>query len=291
MNIHGDSNISRLPHSGERNCDKDALAANKVCSREMISAYLDGELDDAQREEVRAHLENCAECQTYLAELTALRGALGDMEEYDAPEGFAESVLARLHEDAGSKQKTDAPKAPKTAWRRFVPLAACAAVVVLAATVLPNTLRMGKSADSTAAAPSAPMVSETFTAAAGDMVYGDGATKGSEYAAKADENTMAAMQSTVETLESAEDSGERAAPAAEAEERESDLLLYGENAEYWLWTNGEWNEEQNGYWVDRETLSHLPDGLTLGDADALARWKTNGRDFAFVRAAETEAGR
>lgn len=261
-------------------------------SKAILSAYLDGELSDIEREEVLAHLESCAECRDYLAELTALRAALGEMEEYDAPEGFAAGVLTRLHEE----EKTDskATKALKMPWRRWAALAACAAVVVLAVTVLPNTLRMGKSEpDNAAPAAQAPMLAESFATTENTAADAGAAPEESEYAARADGDTLMATQSAVAALEAAEDRASNGtdAPAAKAEEREPDLLLYGEYAEYWLWTNGEWNEEQNGYWVDRETLSHLPEGLTLGDADALARWKTNGKDFAFVRAAETEAGR
>ncbi len=109
--------------------------------RLRLSALLDGELSGTERDELTAHLENCEECRAYLAELTALRGALGELEEYDAPKGFAAGVLTRLHEE----QRTEKPAKKAGRWYKWGALAACAAVVLLAAAVLPGTLRMGRS--------------------------------------------------------------------------------------------------------------------------------------------------
>lgn len=115
--------------------------------KEMLSALLDGELSGAAREAALAHLDECADCRAYFEELTALRAALGDMEEYDAPEGFAAGVMARIR--AGDTiTRIRAGGASETAKKRFLPrryaaLAACAAVVLLAVYALPNALRMG----------------------------------------------------------------------------------------------------------------------------------------------------
>ncbi|MEJ2382782.1 MAG: zf-HC2 domain-containing protein [Xanthomonadales bacterium] len=45
---------------------------------ERLSGYLDGELTQQQRQRVRLHLEECAECAKLLDELTALRARLGE---------------------------------------------------------------------------------------------------------------------------------------------------------------------------------------------------------------------
>lgn len=119
-----------------------------------ISAFLDGELNEEERAAVLAHVEACEGCRAYLAELTAMQAALGGLEEYDAPEGFAAGVMERLHQESAPAKR----HAPRRAWYT---LAACAAVVILAASVFP---RMGnKSADMTAeccAAPEAAMGTE-----------------------------------------------------------------------------------------------------------------------------------
>lgn len=109
----------------------------------MLSAFVDGELNAAERDKVLAHLETCEGCRKYLAELTAMHAELGDLKEFDAPEGFAEGVMARLHETAAPKKRTH-----RTAW---VSLAACAALVaVVLGTPLREQFGMAKSADSAA---------------------------------------------------------------------------------------------------------------------------------------------
>ena len=123
--------------------------------KEMLSALLDGELHGAERETALAHMEACADCRAYFAELTALRTVLGGLEEFDAPEDFAAGVIARIRAgnitgDVTARQHGD--DASKTVKKRakngqklrgYTALAACAAVVLLAVYALPNALRMG----------------------------------------------------------------------------------------------------------------------------------------------------
>ena len=123
--------------------------------KEKLSAFLDGELTDAERDDVLTHLETCAACRTHLAELTALHDALSDMEDVDVPEGFADGVLARLHEEK-MPQKTK----KSNLWRGIATLAACAAVVVLAVSNMP---RMGGSGSTSSAAPAAIQFSQGFS--------------------------------------------------------------------------------------------------------------------------------
>ena len=73
---------------------------------EQLSALLDGELNETDRAAVTAHLAQCADCQAYLAELTALRDAMGAWGDEDVPGGFAEGVMERVRREA-----------PETLWR------------------------------------------------------------------------------------------------------------------------------------------------------------------------------
>lgn len=109
-----------------------------------LSAFVDGELTEQEKNEVLAHVETCEGCRTYLAELMTMRLAFGDLEEYDAPAGFAESVMARLHEEAAPKKRTQRKK--------WMGLAACAAVVLMAAVLFPHVTGSSGAADSAATA-------------------------------------------------------------------------------------------------------------------------------------------
>lgn len=273
--------------------------------KELLSAFLDGELTDADRADVLAHLETCEACRTYFAELNALRDALGDLADVDVPEGFSDGVLARLHEE-------NMPKPAKKAgvWRKWGALAACAAVVLLAVTTLPRMQTgggMGASADSAAAleesaymaannAPMAPQAAAPMAPDAGACAAES--AEDSEDAAPAPEAGAEEKIFAVTTAESPAEAQEYSAAAFErtaggsADPGEPEaptlppaLLLYGEGAEEWLAANGEWSAEDAAYRVDNEALELLPDGLTLQDADAADE---NGM-WHLVRAAETEA--
>ncbi len=63
--------------------------------RERLSAWLDGELVEAERTAVAAHLEACAGCRLELAQLSALDAALESLSA-PVPPLVAERVLARI---------------------------------------------------------------------------------------------------------------------------------------------------------------------------------------------------
>lgn len=63
--------------------------------RELLSAWLDGELRGEAEAAVAAHLEGCAGCRRELAQLKALEAALGSLTA-PVPPRLAERVLARL---------------------------------------------------------------------------------------------------------------------------------------------------------------------------------------------------
>lgn len=116
----------------------------------MLSAFLDGELGEDERAALLAHLETCEACRAELAALAAVHEALADETDYPAPEGFADGVMARVRAEGARRSS------PRV-WKRWAGLAACAAVIVLAASVLPNALRPKETAASQAltAAPAA----------------------------------------------------------------------------------------------------------------------------------------
>lgn len=64
-------------------------------NRAMLGAYALGALDEAEREQVDAHLRQCGACRTELARLVAAAEALNERNE-EAPVELWERILARL---------------------------------------------------------------------------------------------------------------------------------------------------------------------------------------------------
>ncbi len=124
-----------------------------------LSALADGELSEDEEASLLSHIETCGGCRAHLSELMTLRAVFGELPELDPPSGFAEGVLARIHEDEAGKKKR----------RRALPrlLAACAAFVLLSAAALRLApLDGSKSASADSAADSA--AEEDYAAACDD---------------------------------------------------------------------------------------------------------------------------
>ena len=111
-----------------------------------LSAFADGELNENERNELLAHLEHCEACRNKLSELMILHTMFEELPELDAPEGFSERVLDRLHTEEHAKKRS------RRAWPRV--LAACFALVVISAAALNILPRAGsdKAANETVAA-------------------------------------------------------------------------------------------------------------------------------------------
>lgn len=120
----------------------------KCCEKytAALSAFADGELNENERNELLAHLEHCEACRDKLSELMILHTMFEELPELDAPEGFSERVLERVHEEKRAKKRS------RRAWPRV--LAACFALVVISAAALNILPRDGsdKAANETVAA-------------------------------------------------------------------------------------------------------------------------------------------
>lgn len=105
-------------------------------NRELLSALVDGELDDARRRLLAAHLLTCAECRAVAGELVAARG-LAQRTERDAevPVGFHARMRANLDRIDGVRSRTH--RSPVA--RRLIGIAAAGAIAVLLAVVFVTT--------------------------------------------------------------------------------------------------------------------------------------------------------
>lgn len=95
---------------------------------EMISAYMDGRLEAADRTSVHDHLRDCAACQAILADFRALAAAARREEAPPIPAYLLEKIGRQIDADSETRP---ALRRPFLLWARL-PLASAAAVLVLA---------------------------------------------------------------------------------------------------------------------------------------------------------------
>ncbi len=105
--------------------------------RELLHAYVDGELDLANTRETERHLEDCADCRGTEKAIRELHSVLtSDAPRYRAPANLRKRVRVALRREAKSTQQTLSP------WLMFATGAAFAAVLVGA--VLFQTMRAAR---------------------------------------------------------------------------------------------------------------------------------------------------
>ncbi|SDM47653.1 Putative zinc-finger [Fictibacillus solisalsi] len=92
---------------------------------ELLSAYVDGELDSNQRQEVERHMSDCGKCREEVAHLLELKALLSSTyEELEMKNGNMEqTVMARIRSET----------TPETLLSRGGMAAAIAGAIVLAA--------------------------------------------------------------------------------------------------------------------------------------------------------------
>ncbi len=102
----------------------------------LLDLFVDGELSGPEMAQVGDHLAKCPGCRAYVDDALAIRAGFPDVEETAVPEGFAESVMERIREDAAKDQKIVELK--RRGVRRWLgtaaALAACCALVILVRT-------------------------------------------------------------------------------------------------------------------------------------------------------------
>ncbi|MGB9920519.1 MAG: zf-HC2 domain-containing protein [Moorellales bacterium] len=107
----------------------------------LISSYLDGELAEAERPELEAHLASCPACRQYAEELEAAQAALaGVFAAAEPPADLFERLMARVREaEAGARPAGRARQPWWPGLRRAAAVAGLAAAVGLACLGLGRT--------------------------------------------------------------------------------------------------------------------------------------------------------
>lgn len=124
-------------------------------SEDLLSAYVDGELDDATRAAVEARLAESDEWRAVLDDVTVARTAIRSLPLRDAPSGFWEGILDSddaassdaASEGRGGAQVADLDTARSRRRSTTVRLAAfaasaAAAIVIVAVALVPGTERV-----------------------------------------------------------------------------------------------------------------------------------------------------
>ena len=94
----------------------------------LLDPFVDGELSPDEMARVQAHLDACPACRAYVDDALAIRAAFPDAEDTPVPDGFSESVMARIRAETVSQKRKNRP------WlKALASLAACCVIVLLAA--------------------------------------------------------------------------------------------------------------------------------------------------------------
>ncbi len=64
--------------------------------KELISAYIDGYIDDKEKKQTEEHLLICKDCKKYFEELEKSLGVLRNLEKVEAPFGFEKKVIEKI---------------------------------------------------------------------------------------------------------------------------------------------------------------------------------------------------
>lgn len=102
--------------------------------RSQLGPFVDGELSDAEREQVQGHLAACAACRQELARLDGLTRRLGDGMAVTAPAGLWAAIEQRLGEAAAAVATEPKLRPPDRSWVLRIarkPLAAAAVLLLV----------------------------------------------------------------------------------------------------------------------------------------------------------------
>lgn len=108
-------------------------------TEDLLSAYLDGELEPAERVAVEARLTASPEWRAVLEEIRAARAALRGAPAREAPPGFWDDVL---HTGPGASRSVPATVRPARGRTPWLAAGAAAAAVLVAVAFVPKEQRV-----------------------------------------------------------------------------------------------------------------------------------------------------
>ena len=100
---------------------------------ELISSYIDGEISETEKKNLEAHIETCESCASFLRAYKGISSAV-EAGETVPPPSLRENVMAKIKSGPAilNAHENDRSKIIRLTLRRYVPLAACVAIIILA---------------------------------------------------------------------------------------------------------------------------------------------------------------
>ena len=92
---------------------------NHSRASEMMNAFLDGELTNAEARELQAHLEECGSCNAEVAELRHLTGDLHSLGAQHAPAELRSRVIDAIAKGSEARQASSAGRRASAALSSF----------------------------------------------------------------------------------------------------------------------------------------------------------------------------
>jgi anti-sigma factor RsiW len=108
-------------------------------AREFITLYIDGMLDESDKLNIEAHLEECRECYKRFAEIKEVVTLLGELGEENVPDGFSKRLRIQLEAQQQISRQSNKGSRGKDGsyhWVKWVGMAAALAVIVLSIRML-----------------------------------------------------------------------------------------------------------------------------------------------------------
>jgi hypothetical protein len=103
--------------------------------KNLLQAYLDGELEGEKFTEIEHHIEHCASCKAELARLLRVRDLLKDLKEVEVPPGEREAFINALRNRIRAEEVHFTVERRPINWRPAL-IASIALVAVLIIVVL-----------------------------------------------------------------------------------------------------------------------------------------------------------
>lgn len=94
--------------------------------RESIQELIDGTIGAIRRAELERHLDECAECRSFLADMEALRQTAGALDQLEPPDGVWLQIAGRLRQEG----RVQLPPAASGRSPRYAMLAIAATLVL-----------------------------------------------------------------------------------------------------------------------------------------------------------------